>query len=148
MPATRLRRQLYRTETVVGLAAGVMSGLRGMAYLPPLAPGDSEVPPTLTAFTSMFPLWVYAVLWMAVLPMSVVAVWVRRMWVPTIAAFASLCALSGGIAVLSWLFAGAERGWLSAVLYGLLGVFIAAVSFLTSIAERQQLLLEPRVRGR
>lgn len=146
MPATRLRRQLYWTETVVGLAAGVASALRGLAYLPPLAP--DEVPPSLTAFASVFPLSVYAVLWLAVLPMSVVAIWVRPLWVHTIATVAFLCVLTGVAAILSWLFVGVERGWVSALSYGLLAVLIAGIAFLASIAERLVALFETYIRGR
>lgn len=146
MPATRLRKQLYWTETVVGLAAGVASALRGVAYLPPLAP--KETPPTLVAFTSVFPLSVYAVLWLAVLPMSVVAIWVRRMWVPTIATLAFLCAMSGAVSVLSWAFAGAGRGWVGALSFGLLAVLIAGLAFFASIAERLATLIDTYIRGR
>jgi hypothetical protein len=146
MPATRLRRLLYWGETVVGLAAGVASALRGLAYLPPLAP--DEVPLTLSAIGGGVPLTVYAALWLAVLPMSVAAIRYRKLWVPTVAAVAGLCVLTGVLSVLSWAINGADRGWVVAASYGLLAVLIGGLVMFASIAERQQLLIEVNPRGR
>jgi hypothetical protein len=145
MPASRLRRLLYWGETVVGLAAGVASGLRGISYLPPLAP--DVVPPALAALGGPLQLYIYAALWVAVLPMSVAAVWVRRLFVPTVGAVAFLCAGTGVLTVLSWAFAGADRAWVGAPSYALLAVLIGGLVLFASISERLLLLFES-TRGR
>lgn len=150
MPAARLRRWLRRGETAVGLVLGAASALQGMAYLPPgaspLAPPDT--PRTLSAFTNVLPLWVYAVLWLAVLPMSVVAIWVRQLWLPTIVIVASLCASRAIIGLLSWLLDDAYRGWQGALLYGVWAFLIASLVGFATIAERLAALIENYIRGR
>jgi hypothetical protein len=146
MPAARLRRWLHRGETAVGLVLGGASAIQGMAYLPPLAPGDPT--PTLSVFTDVFPLSVYAVLWLAVLPMSVVAIWVRKLWMPTVVTVASLCVSRAIIGLLSWLVDGADRGWQGALLYGVWAFLIASLVGFATIAERLAALFETYIRGR
>lgn len=145
MPGSRLRRWLYLAETTAIVAAGLVSALRAYAYLPPLTAADV---PSLSAFTRVLPLWVYAAMWFCVLPMSLSTIWVRKMWAPTLLTFAGLSAFSGVVSVASWITNdGADRGWVGALSYVLLAVFIAALGFIASIAERQQVLIDSMTGG-
>jgi hypothetical protein len=83
--------------------------------------------PTVKYIAHIFPLWVWAIIWLAVGVACAVGMFVRR----DAFAFASAMALTvgwGAIFGAGWLLAGLERGWLTTVIWWSFAAVIALIA--------------------
>lgn len=97
----------------------------GLSLAAPVAAARQSA--TVKYIAHVFPLWVWAALWLAVGVACAVGMFVRR----DAFAFASAMALKVGWGALfgvGWLLAGLERGWLSTVIWWSFAAVIALIS--------------------
>lgn len=138
MPATRLRRSVRRWENVAIIAVAIGCLIRGLAYMPPLKPATTPQP---LAFVDI-PIGIYAVLWLLIFPLSVVAIRWRRLWVPAMSAAAGLTYVWCGAYLGAWLVLDSPRAWLSSVTYGVFAFMITCLVRIASLADRMAALVQ------
>ncbi|QOV97162.1 hypothetical protein [Rhodococcus pyridinivorans] len=130
--ATQLPKTQYRRlRTIILATAAIMSGLRGLAYIPSV--NGEQRAASLTYIETWLPLSVWGWVWLSGLAFLVASILVPRLAIPSMSVFVGMHVLWGTSFVMSWLFLDTPTSWITGS--SIIGIAIFA-AVLTILMER------------